>query len=170
MVLLSIFIAVSAAIQMVENIFFPSSLPIRPGLANLIIIIVLMKYGIGEGLLVTAARTLLASLLTGKFLGIPFFLGLSGGIVSVIVMGILLPGNKNLGITGISILGSVSHNFTQLAVIYFFLIPNPGIFQMLPYIWLMSLLTGFLTGVLAEKVLNISIIKRINPKKIKKAY
>lgn len=158
---LGIFIAVSSVIQLLENVFFPSSLPFRPGFANVITIIIVAMYGLPEAVLTAAARTTLAAMVTGKLLGFPFFLSFAGGIVSAAVMGIFYNRFKELGIVGVSILGAISHNFTQLAVIYFLLIRNPGVFNMISWLWLSALITGAAVGFLGKAALNITIINKL---------
>ena len=158
-ILLGIFIALSAVLQVIENLVFPSSLPIRLGIANIITIMVLSFFGINEAVLVAVSRSILASAVTGKFLSIPFFLSLSGGLAAAVVMGLLLNKNENLGIIGVSIIGAMAHNFTQMAIIYFTLIRNPGILHLLPWLWLSSLITGIITGFTAKLILGTKIVK-----------
>jgi len=160
-ILLGIFIALSAVIQVVENMVFPSSLPIRLGIANIIIIFVLSFFGIFEATIVAISRSILASILTGKFLSLPFFLSISGGVAAALVMGLIFNKSKNLGIVGVSVIGATVHNFTQLAVIYFLLIRNPGIFNLVPWVWLSALVTGLIVGFTAQGALNLTLVKNL---------
>lgn len=157
-ILLGMFTALSAVIQVVENVVLPSSLPIRPGIANIITLLTLSIFGTFEAVLVTACRSILAAAVTGKLLSIPFFLSLSGGIAAAVVMGLIYNRNKELGIVGVSIIGATVHNFTQLLVIYLVLIRNPGVLNLLPWLWLAALITGSLVGITAGSILGTKLL------------
>ena len=160
-ILLGILIALSAVIQVVENVALPSSLPIRPGIANIITLVTLSIFGIFEAVLVAACRSILAAIATGKLLSIPFFLSLSGGIAAAVVMGLLYNKSRELGIIGVSIVGATVHNFTQLLVIYLVLIKNPGVLNLLPWLWIAALFTGSLVGITAGSILETELFRNM---------
>ena len=116
-------------------------------------------FGLPEALLVAAARSVLAALISGKLLGIPFLLSLSGGLVSALVMGLLFRRTDGLGIVGVSILGSFAHNVAQLLVVYFLLMHNSAILILLPVLWLAALATGTGVGYAAAALLNTTPVK-----------
>ena len=74
---------------------------------------------------------------------------LSGGIISFIVM-CLFSKLKSVGFVGISIVGALAHNLTQLMCA--FLILGGGIFYYLPILLLSALVGGFVTGTAAQTV------------------
>jgi heptaprenyl diphosphate synthase len=47
---------------------------------------------------------------------------------------------------GVSILGAVTHNLTQLFVAYFFLIRHRGVFLVLPFLIVGGVVTGYIVG------------------------
>jgi heptaprenyl diphosphate synthase len=149
-ILLAFFTAVASVIQLYENLLFPSSFPFRIGIANIIILLVIDLFGPGEAILVAASRSILASLLTGKLFSVPFFLGLSGGIFSAVIMGLLFNRFSELSIIGISVIGALTHNLTQLFVIFSFFIHNQGIFNLLPWMLLTALVTGMVIGLICK--------------------
>lgn len=158
---LALFIAVSAVIQTLENWFFPSSLPLRPGFANVIIILVLARYGPGEALVTAAARSLLAALVSGKFLSVPFFLSLGGGLLSALVMGLLYNRLRDLSVVGVSIAGSFTHNLAQIIIIHLFIIKQNAIFSLLPWLLTMALITGLSVGFTARWLLSLDPFKKL---------
>ncbi len=163
-VLLAILIAISSVIQVVENQVFPSNLPLRPGFANVAILLVISMYGPREAVLTAVARSVLASLVTGRLLSAPFFLSLSGGIVSALIMGFLLNRFEELSIVGVSLTGAIVHNTTQLMVIRLFLISHGGVLALVPWIWILSLITGLFVGFTARWILGTAPAKKLaNP-------
>ncbi|MFP4498366.1 MAG: Gx transporter family protein [Vulcanimicrobiota bacterium] len=160
-VLLSLFVAVSSILQIVESYIIPTSLPFRIGIANIIVILVIVLFGAREAVMVAVVRSTLASLVTGRFMNIPFWLSLSGGIISTLVMGYLYYNVKQISIIGISVVGATLHNFTQLGVIYFLLSKNSGVLNLLPALWLSALISGILIGIIAVVLLKIPVLNEV---------
>ncbi len=161
-ILLGMFTALSAVIQVIENVILPSSLPIRPGIANIITLLTLSIFGIFEAVLVTGCRSVLAAIATGKLLSVPFLLSMSGGIIAAVTMGLIYNRNKELGVVGVSIVGATVHNFTQLLVIYLVLIKNPGVLNLLPWLWIAALVTGSLVGITAGSILETKLFRNLS--------
>src|SRR5512147_1131715 len=66
----------------------PSPLPgVKPGLANIVTLIVLQRYGWRAAAWVSLLRVVAGSLLFGSFLAPGFFLSLSGALCSLAVLG-----------------------------------------------------------------------------------
>ena len=66
----------------------PSPLPgVKPGLANIVTLVVLARYGWGTAVWVSALRVLAGSLLLGYFLAPGFFLSLTGTTLSLLTLG-----------------------------------------------------------------------------------
>jgi heptaprenyl diphosphate synthase len=61
---------------------------------------------------------------------------------------------KNFSIYGTSVLGALTHNLTQLTIVYFLFIPQKTIFNILPIVLILSIVTGNVTGFLTKKILN----------------
>ena len=159
-ILLAFFIAIASAIQLYENLLLPTSLPFRVGIANIIILLVIDIFGPGEAILVAVTRSILASLLAGKLFSVPFFLGLSGGIISAVIMGLLYNRFSELSIVGVSIVGALTHNLTQLFVIFTFFVNNAGIFNLVPWMLLTALATGLVTGLIARFLTTHEIFRK----------
>lgn len=74
-----------------------------------------MLYGWKDSFYVVLLRVLIGSLLGGTFLGITFFMSLSGGITSAAVMKLVYKRYCcAVSLVGISIVGSVVHVIAQI--------------------------------------------------------
>lgn len=150
-------VSISCILQIAESLI-PHPIPgLRLGLANVITLIALVTIGWKSAIEVTFFRTILSSLIMGTFLSPTFILSFSGGIVSALVMALLyrlsrLHRRYHLSIVGISVIGAISHNVTQIYVAYFILVKHPGIFVLFPWLCIGAVFTGWITGILAGKV------------------
>jgi len=108
--------------------------------------------GLPQGLIVSFFRTVLGSLIGGGFLSVGFFLSFSGAMVSTLVMGLTMKwAPSGLSTPGVSVLGAVTHNVTQLMVASA-IVRHTGLFFYLPYLLFFALPTGILVGVLASRL------------------
>ena len=143
--ILSLYTAVSLGIFVLESML-PPIVPIpgiKHGLANIITLIVLMKYTGRDALLVTICRILLATFCTGNAQS--FLYSIAGGLLSLAMMIIvnkLLSGNY-IYIT--SIIGSIFHNIGQI-LIAIFVTSTPMVATYLPVLILSGIITGVFTG------------------------
>ena len=130
----------------------PTPIPwLRLGLANIITLVTLLLYGIRAAMIVTLIRVILASLLTGTFLGPAFILSLGGGVTSTLAMGFVLSVAPRLFSTiGLSLIGALFHNIAQLVLAYFLFIQRiEAILLISPFIILIGVLTGTVNGVIS---------------------
>ncbi|MBE9562433.1 MAG: Gx transporter family protein [Proteobacteria bacterium] len=143
------FAALAITIHIIESTL-PSPLPgIKPGLANVITIAVLILFGWRMAVWVNLLRVLVASLLIGTFLSPTFILSLSGALTSSIVLILLsqLPG-KGCGPIGYSIAAAITHIVTQFWVAYWLFIQHDGLFYLLPLLVTAALIFGVATGII----------------------
>lgn len=130
---------------------------LKPGLANCITLLWIIRYGTVDAVLFSFLRTWIVSFYFG-FSFITFMLSTSGGIIAALVMGIcfkLSQNNRIFGTIGISMLGAAAHNFTQILVIYLTMAQNSFIFYQLPFMCGASLVFGLLIGLIAPSLLSI---------------
>ncbi len=132
----------------------PQPLPwARIGLANAATLLALVLWGFWEGLAVVLVRTFLGSLLVGTLLSPIFLFALCGGLASLICMGL---GRRYLhplfSVVGVSVLGALAHNITQLCLAYFLYIHRGQIFFLLPFLLLATVLSGFFVGAVVSLV------------------
>lgn len=147
------FAALAIAIQLFES-SLPAPLPgVKPGLANVVTLVVLFQFGWKTCAQVALLRVLGASLLLGSFGSPGFALSLAGALASVSVLGIAcrLPATGPLGL---SVVAALAHISAQFAVAYFWLVPNPALIRLLPILLGFALGFGILNGLITTHVLN----------------
>ena len=135
----------------------PSPLPgVKPGLANIVILIVLYRYGWRTAAWVSLLRVLAGGLLMGSFLSPGFFLGLSGALCSLAILAASqhLP-QRWFGPVTHSILAAFAHIAGQLLLVYFWLIPHAGLAYLLPIFATAALVFGSVNGLIASRFLDI---------------
>ena len=84
--IIAMLLAMAIVLSIMES-FIPVWIPgVKLGLANVIILIMLYEFKVGEAFLVQLLRILLASILRGTFLGPSFVMSISGGLFAFIIM------------------------------------------------------------------------------------
>ncbi|MFA5241911.1 MAG: Gx transporter family protein [Sulfuricella sp.] len=134
----------------------PSPLPgIKPGLANIITLLVLQRFGWRAAAWVSLLRVMAGSLLLGTFLTPGFVLSFSGALISLLVLGAAckLP-SDTFGPVTHSILAAFAHIAAQLGVVYFWLIPHAGVLYLAPVFAAAALLFGIVNGLIAVRLLD----------------
>jgi heptaprenyl diphosphate synthase len=151
MMAMAIMVALGVILHRLEALLPLPSPWIKLGLANLMTLVALVFLGFKEAVIVTFLRVVLGSILGGTFLGPTFFLSLVGGIAAILIMGILYKAGKNyMSLIGISIFGAYTHTLTTSLCVYYFLIRESSFFTLLPFFFSLALLTGILTGSIAN--------------------
>ncbi|MDA1107576.1 MAG: Gx transporter family protein [Proteobacteria bacterium] len=150
--------ALAVTIHIAESAL-PSPLPgIKPGLANVVTIAVLIRYGWRMAAWVTLLRVLVSSLLLGSFLSPTFVLSLSGALCSALVLALTyivaqrLPG-AGLSALGYSVLAALAHMAGQFAVAYALFIPHPALLHLLPVLMSAAVIFGAVSGIIAQAML-----------------
>ncbi|MCK5649065.1 MAG: Gx transporter family protein [Gammaproteobacteria bacterium] len=160
--------ALAITIHIIESTF-PSPLPgIKPGLANVITLFTFMMYGWKTALQVSLLRVVISSLLLGTFLSPTFLLSLSGALLSLsslilIQLPFFLLSDKNHyqpGAIGYAIIASISHMSGQFLMAWYFFIPHPGLFKLLPIFITFAVILGIVSGIITQ--LTISQLKQKN--------
>ncbi len=146
--------AAAIALSVVEAAI-PSPLPgVKPGLANIITLIVLARHGWREAVWVTLLRVLAGSLVLGQFLAPGFFLSLAGSLASLVVLGAAmhLP-SRWFGPVSQSLLAAFAHIAGQLVLARLWLVPHNGLFYLVPVFAVAALVFGLANGLAAAKLL-----------------
>ena len=133
----------------------PSPLPgVKPGLANIVILIVLARHGWRDAAWVSVLRVIAGSLLAGQFLAPGFFLAATGAVLSLAVLGALqaLPW-RWLGPVGRSVAAAFAHIGGQLVLARLWLVPHDGLFNLAPVFFAAALVFGIVNGVVADRLL-----------------
>ncbi|KAB2845361.1 MAG: Gx transporter family protein [Burkholderiales bacterium] len=147
--------AAAVAIALAEAAL-PSPIPgVKPGLANIVVLLVLARYGWRVAAWVSVLRVVAASLLLGNFLSPGFVLSLAGALASLLV---LVPAARLpkvwFGPVSHSLLAACAHVLAQLAVVYFWLIPSPALWHLLPLFLGAALVFGLVNGLIAQRLLD----------------
>lgn len=149
--LCGVFIALAMILSYLESLvpitaFAPG---IKLGLANLVTIIVLLKIGIKETIVVSIGRIILSGILFGSMSVILY--SLAGATFSVLAM-YLLSMIKKLSVTTISIAGGIMHNLGQL-VVAAIVIENTAIFYYMLVLSIAGAVAGTIIGLLAGNIM-----------------
>jgi len=149
----------AGAIVFVFESMIPQPIPwAKLGLSNIAALMALYYFGFFEALAVSWLRVIIGGLFTGGLLSPAFVFGFTGGFFAVVMMSTAYFGMRNrFSPVGISVIGAVSHSIGQLAAAYFFFISHSGIWHLLPYMILTSILTGSVVGLIANEVLKRTI-------------
>ena len=150
---LSLLLAVALILAYFENLL-PPILPVpglKPGLPNLVILLVLARYGVKKALLVNALRLLIISLIIGTFLSAGFYVALAGMLAAWVFMS-LASLSGLFSYSSISMLGAAAHNTAQLLAAAV-LLANKSVLLFLPYGLLLAIPFGLLTGYIVEMLL-----------------
>ena len=155
--IISMLLAMAIVLNYLES-FIPIFIPgVRLGLANAIILIMLYEFKWYEALAVDILRILLVSIIRGTFLSPTFYMALSGGMISFLIM-LLFSRIKVFSKVGVSILGSLGHAIGQI-IIAMVLLDSINLIYYLPFIAVLSIGTGVLSGMVASLYLKRSITK-----------
>lgn len=147
--------AAAAIVLTVAEAAIPLPLPgVKPGLANIVTLIVLARCGWREAAWVALLRVLVGSLMLGQFLAPGFFLSLSGGLASLAVLGAAmhLP-RRWFGPVSQSVLAAFAHIGGQLLVARLWLVPHDGVFYLAPVFALAATVFGLVNGLVAAQLL-----------------
>ena len=128
------------------EMLFPIPLPvpgIKLGLANLVVLLALYRFGWKDALAVDLVRILLAALLFGSLFSALY--SLCGGLLSFSVMALLKKSGR-FSMIGVSLAGGAAHNAGQLAVAAL-IVQNAGLLSYLSVLLISGAVTGILIGI-----------------------
>ena len=147
--------AFAIALHMVEAVI-PSPLPgVKPGLANIVTLYVLLQYDFATAAWVSILRVFASSLLMGQFLSPTFALSLSGALLSLSVLWLAqhLPRRYFSAVT-LSILAAFAHIAGQLIVVRLWLIPHASVAYLIPVFAAAALCFGVINGLITAKLIS----------------
>ena len=134
----------------------PSPLPgVKPGLANIVTLLVLKQYGLRTAFWVAGLRVVAGSILLGSFLTPGFILSLGGAMASLAALSLAqyLP-ERYFGAVSLSVLAAFAHIAAQLAIVSVWLMPGVNVFYLSPLFasaaWLFGLSNGLITAYLLQ--------------------
>ncbi|MDD5773721.1 MAG: Gx transporter family protein [bacterium] len=167
---ISLMVSLGIILQIIEAPL-PRPLPwAKLGLANVITLISLLLFSLKEAVFISIIRIALVSILLGTIFNPGFFLSLSGGLMSTFIMGlVLIIFPKRFSLIGVSLIGALVHNMTQLGVAYILFynqlhISWNNVLYFLPLMLAWAIPTGFIVGYLTKLILPVILNtrKRVN--------
>ena len=144
--------AVAIALSVAEAAI-PLPLPgVKPGLGNIVTLVVLANFGWRDAVWVSLLRVFGASLLLGSFLAPGFFLSLTGALASLAALALAsrLP-RRWFGPVSASLAASFAHIAGQLVLARLWLVPHDGVFLLAPIFAAAALLFGLANGLAAAR-------------------
>jgi heptaprenyl diphosphate synthase len=133
----------------------PSPLPgVKPGLANIVVLLVLLQFGWRAAAWVSGLRVLAGGLLLGSLFAPGFWLSAAGALVSLSVLALArhLP-SRHFGPVSLSVLAAFGHIGGQLALAGLWLLPGAAIVKLLPVFAAAALVFGTANGVIVARLL-----------------
>lgn len=133
----------------------PSPLPgVKPGLANIVILMVLLQHGWRAAAWVSALRVLGGALLVGSVFTPGFWLSAAGALASLAVLAVaqFLP-PRHFSPVSLSVLAAFGHIGGQLLLAALWLLPTAAIAQLLPVFAAAALVFGTVNGVIVARLL-----------------
>lgn len=153
-ILIARWAAVAIALAVTEA-GLPSPIPgIKPGLANIVTLLVLYRAGWQAAAWVSVLRVLAASLVLGGFFSPGFAMSVTGAVCSLGMLAVVqyLP-RRLFGPVSLSILAAMAHMAGQLLLARLWLIPHNGIIYLVPVFAGAALLFGLVNGLLVAWLL-----------------
>ena len=133
----------------------PSPLPgVKPGLANIVVLLVLLQYGWRAAAWVSGLRVLAGGLLLGSLFAPGFWLSACGALVSLAVLALArhLP-SRYFGPVSLSVLAAFGHISGQLTLVGLWLLPSAALINLLPVFAAAALVFGTVNGVIVARLL-----------------
>lgn len=148
-------LATAAIVLSVAEAAIPLPLPgVKPGLGNIVVVLVALCYGWRAAAWVSGLRVLATSLVLGTFLAPGFFFSLGGACASMTMLALTLRlPSRWFGPVTHSVLGSFAHMGAQLLIARFWLVPHDGVFYLLPVFAGSALLFGLVNGLVVGHLL-----------------
>lgn len=142
--------AAAAIMLSVAEAAIPSPLPgVKPGLANIIVMLVLLRHGWQEAAWVALLRVFAASLLLGQLFAPGFFLSLAGSLASLatLALAVHLP-RRWFGPVSLSLLAAFAHMLGQLLLARVWLVPHDGLWALWPVFSAAATVFGLANGLI----------------------
>lgn len=121
---------------------------IKLGVANSIVLILIYMTDVKTAWLVSVSRVVLSGFLFGSMASILY--SLSGAVLSLIMMSVIKK-KDCFTMTGVSVVGGISHNVGQL-IMAFLVLESEAVWYYLPVLLISGVVTGSVIGILGKEV------------------
>lgn len=151
---MGLMLALASALQFLESMIpIPLPLGVKPGISSIVVMVVLVKFGFSSAMTLAVLKSGFVFITRGAT---AFCMSISGGVLSVAVMGAFLAvtrrSKNGTGILLMSVLGGVFHNIGQLAAASVFM-GSILTFSYLPVLVVAGLVAGIFTGTVFKFIL-----------------
>ena len=152
--LLTMLLAMAIVVSMIESQVDVGVPGARLGLANALGLIALSLFGVKEMLVLNMMRVLIVGLMRGTLLGMGFWISFFGTLLASIAA-IVANRAKIFTPIGVSLVSATFHNIGQ--VMFVSVVTNAPMlfFTYLPFMLLMGIPTGIVTGHIVKTINNI---------------
>ncbi len=158
--------AFTVILHIIET-FIPKPVPfLRFGLANIIVLMLVVSRYYKEAIAVAILKTIAGGLFTGLLLTPGTLIGLTGSALSISMMFLMMFFRAPCSIIGLSITGAVAHNIGQIIVLTF-IMQETGIFYLTPLLIVIGIVSGAFIGYIAHVFL-VELEKRAQLKTAEK--
>lgn len=146
--------ALALALSAMEGLLMPNAafLPpgAKPGLSNIVTMFAASCVSVTATFYVVLIKAFFALITRGAT---AFFMSLSGGLLSAIIMTLMLKLKKeSISLIGVGIVSALFHNIGQLLV-SFIMTGTSAVLGYAPYLLLFGVITGFVTGSILKVVI-----------------
>lgn len=150
---LVLYAALAVSIHLVEA-GVPSPIPgVKPGLANVVTLFVLLRHGIAAAAWVTVLRVSVSGVLLGTLFGPSFILGAAGAAAALATLALAhATGRQWLGPVGYAVPAALAHTAAQICVAAWLFVPHPGLWRLAPVLLAAALAAGVLTGIITAAI------------------
>jgi len=133
---------------------FESSLPslgpwFKPGLANLVTLLVLVWMGPRAAITLAISRIIVGAFFIGTLFTPTFVISMAGGLAATLVMIMAWRWFSGISLVGISLLGALAHMLGQFVTVEYLFIQQTALYYALPPLLLVSCISGWINGALA---------------------
>lgn len=151
---MGIMLALASALQFLESLIpLPLPLGVKAGLSSIVVMAVLAKFGFVSALTIAVLKSCFVFATRSAT---AFFMSVSGGVLSVVVMGAVFAIQRRkengTGILLMSALGGVSHNLGQLAAASV-LMGSAFTLSYMPVLVISGIISGIFTGFIFKLIL-----------------
>ena len=147
----SMLLAISVVLGIIDSFIPILFVGFKLGLANIIVLYVLYKYGFKSAIFISILRVFLVSMLRTGLFSISFYFSITGAILSIIMMSLFKL--TKLSVIGVSVIGSISHIIGQV-IIASIILNTSSVFTLLPLLIIFSCITGIIIGIISMEIIN----------------
>lgn len=151
----AMYAAAAVGLTLAEAVI-PLPIPgIKPGLANVVTLVVLVLFGWRMAAWVALLRVVAGALMLGTFLTPSFVLSLTGALASLVLLALfrgLYP--RFLGPVGLSVLAAFAHVGAQLILVGLWLMPGVSLLSSAPLFLAAAWVTGLVNGLVAAHLID----------------